>query len=159
MINSFIKKKTYLDIIKVTTLTAVDLIIVHSNNILLGYRKNDPAKNYWFVPGCRTRKNERINEGLKRVAYSELGLDINFKDVKLIGVYDHIYENNFDNHDFGTHYLVNAFLYIVNERPELKIDDQHEEMKWFSFEEVKKNKDIHQYTKDYLQNVLQFIKK
>lgn len=159
MNNSFLNKKTYLDTIKVTTLTAVDLIIVYNNSILMGYRKNNPAKNYWFVPGSRTRKNEKIKNGIQRMAKSELGLNINLDKVKLLGVYDHIYNNNFDNDNFGTHYVVNAFIYRLDEKPLLKIDNQHEEMKWFPFHEIENNKHIHQYTREYLKNVLEYIKK
>ena len=158
MNNNFLDKKTYLDVIKATTLTAVDLIIVHNNSILLGYRKNNPAKNYWFVPGSRTRKNEKIMDGLKRMVKSELNLEINLDKVKLLGVYDHIYDNNYNDDTFGTHYVVSAFIYMLNEKPEIKIDDQHEEIKWFPINQIKDNKYIHQYTKNYLINILEHLK-
>ena len=69
-------KDTYFDIIKKTTLTSIDLVIICDNQILLGLRNNNPARNFWFVPGCRTRKNEKINEGIIRVAKTELNLDV-----------------------------------------------------------------------------------
>tara|TARA_B100001093_G_C26072068_1_gene694958 strand:+ start:48 stop:524 length:477 start_codon:yes stop_codon:yes gene_type:complete len=158
MNNNFLDKKTYLDVIKATTLTAVDLIIVYNNSILMGYRKNNPAKDYWFVPGSRTRKNEKIMDGLQRMVKSELNLEINLDKVKLLGVYDHIYDNNYNDDTFGTHYVVSAFIYILNEKPKIKIDDQHEEIKWFPINQIKGNKYIHQYTKNYLINVLEHLK-
>ena len=89
-------EKNYLDIIKMTTLTAIDLVIIHDNKILMGYRNNNPASNCWFVPGCRTRKNETQSQGAQRVAKTELGINIDLSKLKLIGVYDHIYNNNFE---------------------------------------------------------------
>ena len=69
-------EKNYLDIIKKTTLTAIDLVIIHDNKILMGYRNNNQASNCWFVPGCRTRKNETQSQGAQRVAKTELGINI-----------------------------------------------------------------------------------
>ena len=41
-----LSREKYYDIISQTTLTAVDLILYYNGKILLGYRKNQPAKNY-----------------------------------------------------------------------------------------------------------------
>ena len=60
--------KNYLDVIEKTSLTSVDLIIEYNNKILLGFRNNNPAKNYWFTPGCRTYKMETQKEALVRLA-------------------------------------------------------------------------------------------
>ena len=43
-----LSKSKYLEIIKETTLTAVDLILINDNKILVGWRNNEPAKNTWF---------------------------------------------------------------------------------------------------------------
>ena len=158
MNNNFLDKKTYLDVIKVTPLTAIDLVIVYKNRILLGYRKNNPAKNYWFVPGSRTMKNEKIIDGIKRIGKTELNLNINLSDVKLLGVYDHIYDNNFDNNNYGTHYVVSAFIYFLKEKPNLKNDNQHEELCWFPINEIENNLNIHKYTRNYVINVLEHLK-
>tara|TARA_B100001057_G_C22230876_1_gene711982 strand:- start:126 stop:428 length:303 start_codon:yes stop_codon:yes gene_type:complete len=94
--------------------------------MLIGYRNNNPARNYWFVPGCRTGKNETLSRGAQRVANSELGINIDTSKLKLLGVYDHIYDNNFQNNDFGTHYVVSAYMIILNEKPIINGDTQHE---------------------------------
>ena len=124
----------------------------------MGYRNNNPAKNYWFVPGSRTRKNEKLMDGIQRMAKTELNLNIDSNKIKLLGVYDHIYENNFNDDTFGTHYVVSAFIYILKEKPNLTFDNQHEELRWFPIDEIKDNKYIHQYTKNYLVNVLEHLK-
>lgn len=46
------------------------------NQILLGQRKNAPAKDDWFVPGGRVLKNEPLEQDFKRVSKNELGLEI-----------------------------------------------------------------------------------
>ena len=48
----YLKKEEFLETIKNTPLVAIDLIIENdSGEILLGKRNNNPAKNFWFVPG------------------------------------------------------------------------------------------------------------
>ena len=43
----------------------------------MGYRKNQPAKNFWFTPGNRTGKMETLQQGFERLVENELGLDKN----------------------------------------------------------------------------------
>ena len=145
-----LKPKKYLDIIKHTTLTSIDLVIIYKNKILLGLRNNEPAKNYFFVPGCRTYKNETQKEGIKRVGLQELGIEIKKEDIKLLGVFDHIYPNNFDNKNFGTHYVVSAYLIKLEKLPNIKKDNQHEKLHFYDLKELNEL-NIHKYTKNYLQ--------
>jgi len=79
-----LSEDVYYNVIKKTTLTAIDLILLYDNMVLVGMRKNKPAQNYWYVPGCRTRKGETQTNGIARVASSELGLDIDPSIPKLI---------------------------------------------------------------------------
>lgn len=149
-----LSKKEYLSVIEKTTLTAVDLIFVYNNKILLGYRNNQPAKNFWFNPGGRTGKMEKIEDALKRVALNECGIDISNLDYKLLGVYDHIYDNNFANNYFGTHYVVSSFLFNLNYLPELKSDDQHSQFKWVDINNIESDSNIHQNVKRYVIDIL-----
>lgn len=153
-----LKTEKYLDIIKHTTLTAVDLILIKDNRVLVGLRKNQPAKNMWFTPGVRTYKYETQNDALKRVAGSELGIKINPQNKKLLGVYDHTYNLNFQNDNFGTHYIVNAYLFKMDSNQEIKIDPQHEEFKWMTLEEIEYNHSVHIYVKKYLGQIKKFLK-
>jgi len=148
----------YLSVIKTTTLTSIDLVIVYDNKILMGYRNNNPARDHWFVPGCRTRKNETQLQGMQRVANSELGIDIDTSKLKLLGVYDHLYDCNFKNDDFGTHYVVAAYMLILEQKPTITGDDQHEKLDWFLINEIEENDSIHQYTKNYVKPVLDYLK-
>ena len=152
-----LNKNKYLDIIKHTTLTAVDLILVKDKKILVGFRKNQPAKNMWFTPGVRTYKGESQDNALKRVGETELGIKIIPEKKILLGVYDHIYKVNFDNDKFGTHYIVNAYLFKMDSKQEIKTDSQHEEFRWMTLEEVECNQYVHKYVKNYLPQIKKYI--
>ena len=152
-----LSKKDYLKVIEKTTLTSVDIIFFYKNKILLGYRNNEPAKNYWFTPGSRTYKMEKIDDAIKRVANNECNIDISNLDYKLVGVYDHIYDNNFDNNNFSTHYIVSAYLIKLESLPDLKKDSQHSQFMWASIEEIKNNSKIHLNVKRYIPDLLNKI--
>ena len=153
-----LKSQEYLNVIKLTTLTSVDLIIECNNKILLGYRKNNPAKNFCFTPGCRTYKMETQKEALTRLAKTELNFDINPNDCKLLGIYDHIYKNNFYDENFGTHY-VNACYYLkINSEIIFKTDDQHDNFKWFSLKEIEESKNIHNFVKLFIPDYKKLMK-
>ena len=153
-----LKHSKYLDVIKSTTLTAVDLLVVKNNKLLLGLRNNEPAKNYLFTPGCRTYKNETLNNAIQRVGQKELGIKIDLDKVKLVGVYDHIYPNNFSNNDFGTHYVVSAYSYQIDNELDIKMDDQHEKIEWISIDDINENNLIHQNVKNYIPNLKKNLK-
>jgi colanic acid biosynthesis protein WcaH len=152
-----LSEKEYLDVIERTTLTAVDLIFLYNNKILLGYRNNHPAKGFWFTPGGRTGKMEKNEDALIRVALNECGINLSKEDYQLLGVYDHIYENNFSNQDFGTHYVVSAFLIELKNFPDLKHDSQHSEFIWEDINNVESNPNIHPNVKRYIPDIKQKI--
>ncbi|MFY7906660.1 MAG: NUDIX domain-containing protein [Burkholderiaceae bacterium] len=56
-------------------LVSVDWVLLNpAGQMLLGHRRNAPARHWWFTPGGRVRKNEPLERCLQRVAVSELGL-------------------------------------------------------------------------------------
>ena len=56
-------------------LVSVDLVVVNDmGKVLMGLRRNAPAKNWWFTPGSSVRKCEPFTHALERVAKWELGL-------------------------------------------------------------------------------------
>ena len=149
-----LKGNEYLNVIKKTALTSVDLILEYNDKILLGYRNNNPAKNFWFTPGCSTYKLEKQNEALKRLGKTELNLDLNFEKCKLVGVYDHIYDNNFYSNEFETHYVNTCYYLKINKKIIIKNDSQHDKFKWFSIEEIKKSEEVHDNVKLFLPNLI-----
>jgi len=87
---------TFKKVIENTPLVSVDICLICNGKILLGKRKNEPLKGFFFTPGSRIFKNETLNDCLKRVAISELGLVVNDNwGAKLMGAWDHFYENSF----------------------------------------------------------------
>ena len=136
-------------------LVALDLIIKNKKKeILLGMRTNSPAKNYWFVPGSRIIKYEKLKNTLKKTSLTEIGIELTIDDVNLYGIYDHIYdkENYLENDKFGTHYVVIALIWEDNKN-RINLNNlpksQHNKYKFFSINELLKNKQVHQYTKNY----------
>lgn len=144
-------KDEYLIVIKNTQLIALDLIIINENNqVLLGYRNNQPAKNTWFTFGSRVFKDETFEEACIRVSTNEIGTKIQLNQCIKKGVYKHNYHNNFDNDDYGTNYIVFAYLHYCNKN-DIKIngDNQHSEYKWFDIDNILNQNNVHEYVKEY----------
>jgi len=100
----------FAEVVRKAPLVSIDLVVKNGRNqILLGWRTNRPAKDSWFVPGARILKNERISQAFERIAKEELGLNLAYENAKLLGVFEHFYDDNFSEDDrFGTHYVVLA---------------------------------------------------
>jgi colanic acid biosynthesis protein WcaH len=146
-------KKTYLQIVKHTTLVSVDLIIFdEEDKVLVGKRKNNPAKNTYFVPGSRIYKSETVKTSIPRVCKYELGVELNNPVFR--GVYEHEYKNNFDNNDFGTHYINFAYSFHINNKMKKKIQnsvffDQHFDVCWMNVCELLERHDVHHICKTH----------
>jgi len=141
----------FIEVVKNTPLVSVDLIIKNNHNqVLLGLRENAPAKNYWFVPGGRVFKNERIAEAFERIAKNELGINLDYKDANFLGVFEHLYQDNFaQKQGFGTHYVVLAHEIKIAETQLISPKAQHSQCKWFDQESLRETKNVHPYTKAY----------
>lgn len=135
--------------IRATPLVAIDLIVQNEiGEILLGRRRNRPAQNYWFVPGGRIRKNERSSDALQRIGMSELGITI--PAGKLLGVFDHLYDDNyFGLPDISTHYVVLAYKLNLKKSSLLVHDEQHTELKWWDLDSLLSSDEVHDNTKMY----------
>jgi colanic acid biosynthesis protein WcaH len=146
-----LNKDDFAFIVKNTPLVSIDLLVKNEKNkILVGLRKNEPAKGFWFVPGGRILKNETIKEAFNRITKSELGEEVSIENSLFIGVFEHIYETNFaQTPGFGTHYIVLA--YKVKSPHSLKnlSKDQHNEYQWVSKKDAKLI-NIHPNTRVYL---------
>jgi colanic acid biosynthesis protein WcaH len=140
-----------LRIIDGTPLVSIDLIVGNPRGeVLLGRRVNRPARGYWFVPGGRILKNELIEKAIRRISGAELGLEISLNEARLLGAYDHIYEDNFLGvAGVNTHYVVLGFRYDVREGQTIRPDDQHSEMKWWPVVALLAHPEVHPNTKAY----------
>lgn len=141
---------TFRCIVKNTPLVSIDICLVHDGKILLGKRCNEPLKGKWFTPGGRILKDEPLQECIRRVAYSELGLVIEDPlSFTLMGAWDHLYENSVMDENVSTHYVNLPHYCILEEKPSLSIDDQHNHLRWFDLDEVADKNGFHEYMQTY----------
>lgn len=122
---------TFKTVVESTPLVSIDLCLVCEGRLLMGLRHNEPLKGQWFTPGGRLLKNERWQDGLARIAKTELGLNVNTDDFELMGVWDHFYENSAINESISTHYVNLPHVCYLESLPELSLDPQHESVRWF----------------------------
>lgn len=149
-------KQVFLSVVDAAPLVAVDFVVVKDQReILLGYRNNRPARGFWFVPGGRIFKNEKIKDALIRVGQKELGLGekVASGEIKprLLGAFEHFYADCFAG-DVGvsTHYVVLGHRLDVPADFALpSTDEQHAEFRWWSIEQALQSAEVHQFTKDY----------
>jgi colanic acid biosynthesis protein WcaH len=148
-----LSSEEFRDVVEKTLLCAIDLVVRNPRGeVLLGLRKNRPAQGYWFVPGGRIHKGERVGEALPRVSEEEIGLALRTSDVHLLGVFDHIYDDNaFDVPGFGTQYVIIACA------AEIEADvawpmRQHDEYRFATVEELLADPLVHEYTKSYFRD-------
>ena len=152
----FLNDEKFAKLVAISPLISIDICILKDSDLLLGKRKNSPAKNFYFVPGGRIRKNEKIDYAIDRLLAEELGLILKSNEKKFLGIFEHFYEENFlENSNFGTHYIVLAFL-IKHEDVQkitevVNFIDQHSEYIWYNLNN-KNNKDlkVHKYSLDYV---------
>ena len=146
----FIDDTTFCNIIKNTPLISIDLIVKnHQGHILLGKRNNPPAKNYWFVPGGRIRKNETFTEAFERLTLQELGQGFSLNNAIFIAPYQHFYADSVVATNISTHYVVLAYQLNVDENLLTLPLEQHSKYHWFDIDELLADKQVHQFTKDY----------
>lgn len=143
--------KSFLRIVKNTPLVSIDLIIINrEGNVLLGKRRNQPAKDFWFVPGSRIKKDERIEFTFPKITKNEIKENINLENTNFIGVYEHIYDENFKGvKGISTHYVVLAVEILTDQEIDLSPNDQHSEFRWWSKNHLLTHNEVHPYTKAY----------
>lgn len=117
----FLSNTDFCNVVKNTPLVSIDFIISNKDEeVLLGLRRNRPAKDYWFLLGGRIFKNEPIKDVFARISEEEFGERMDINETLLLGIYEHFYDDNiFENPNFGTHnvvfgYKLTAELIITN---------------------------------------------
>lgn len=143
--------QSFKELIKSGSLFAIDLIVTNDNDeVLLGLRKNSPAKNYFFVPGGRTFKDENLHNALERISSAEIGIKLSVADITPIGIYEHPYnENFFEEPGFSTHYIVLACRVNRKISPDNLPNTQHSDFIFLNNEALLSSNLVHQYTKNY----------
>jgi colanic acid biosynthesis protein WcaH len=147
---------TFRCIVKNTPLVSIDLIVRDPNGkIAVVRRTGNPAKGWYFVPGGRIFKGEKLESALKRIANDELKLNINLTHTRFFGPFTHLYdENRFDEVGYGTHYVVLAYE-VKAEKQTNYFDPYHDDIKWLSEDDIRASPVVHKYVKCYF-NVSRF---
>ena len=147
--NMFLDNKNFSTVIQFTPLVSIDLVVQNKyGEVLLGQRLNRPAKGFWFTPGGRIFKNETMKDAFKRISSEELGVELSIDQARLLGLFDHFYNDNVFGEEFGTHYV--AIAYIVESEMSsdtLCLKAQHSVHQWFDVESLKRDRFVHANTK------------
>lgn len=135
-------------------LVSIDLLAYNGQGqVLVGLRKNKPAQGCWFVPGGRIRKNETLDDAFTRLMQEELGTALLRSQAKLLGVYEHFYDDSvFGEVDVGktTHYVVLGYSLSLDVDAWGSLpEQQHMAYRWMSPDELLAADDVHAYTKAY----------
>ncbi|SIT42848.1 GDP-mannose mannosyl hydrolase [Paraburkholderia ribeironis] len=142
----------FLDVVRLTPLVAIDLIVSDADGrVLLGHRRNRPARGTWFVPGGRIQKNETLDAAFARIADAELGLaNLTRAAARFEGVFEHHYSDNFAAEPHvSTHYIVLAYALSLTSAAPIGRLDQHSEYLWLTPSELLVRTDVHENTKAY----------
>ena len=80
----------------------------------------------------------------------ELGLRyIAVEGFYLMGMWDHFYNNSALDQNTSTHYVNLPHYEEFKPRPQITLDDQHGEFKWFDLSVVAKDEKFHPYMRNY----------
>ena len=142
--------QTFKTVIENAPLVSIDICLVCNGRVLLGKRTNEPLKGEWFTPGGRIHKNETWQDALLRITEVELGLSgIAVEDFSLMGVWDHFYTNSAVDQGISTHYVNLPHYAEFKSRPQIALDNQHDEFKWFDLSVISNDEKSHPYMRKY----------
>lgn len=147
---SSLPEEQFKQVITSTPLVSIDLIVLNKQEVLLGQRLNRPAQGFWFVPGGRVRKNEPLTAAFQRLTLTELGVELDYSQARLLGAFDHLYSDSVFGEVPSTHYVALGMLLELPQRLERLPKDQHDVFAWWSIPEALAGVSVHQHTKDYL---------
>lgn len=149
----FLKDDDFKGVISNSPMFSVDLVVLYDGKVLLGRRVNRPARDYWFVPGGRVRKNESISAAVNRLSHGELGVILNLNDADTLGVFEHFYDDCFFGEGVSTHYV--AYGLCVEKAVDLQClpEGQHGAYKWWGLSEALASEHVHHFTKLYLNQI------
>jgi colanic acid biosynthesis protein WcaH len=138
-------------VVRLAPLVAIDLIIRNARGeALLGLRNNEPAKGFYFVPGGMILKSETLAQAFARLLKTETNFEGSLEDARLLGAYEHFYDNNrFGDAGYGTHYVTLGYELKINDTAALQSDSQHSELRWWSESELLRSPQVHDNAKAY----------
>jgi colanic acid biosynthesis protein WcaH len=116
----YIPQVTYNAIVKCMPIVSVEALIVIDGALLFLRRNNEPAKGEWWFPGGRMRKDESLEEALRREIKEETGLEITA--YRFINVYSRVFP---ERHDITITYLCRC------KKGNIRLNDEHSEYGFF----------------------------
>lgn len=140
------------NVIRHTPLVSIDLVVHDERDcVLVGLRLNRPARGFWFVPGGRIYKDERLDDAFLRISDAELGRAIPRAEARLLGVYEHLYndENALELPGVSTHYVVIAYQLHVDAGSLVLPNGQHDQFRWMAVNQIGGDPAVHPNTKAY----------
>ncbi|WP_173498930.1 MULTISPECIES: GDP-mannose mannosyl hydrolase [unclassified Marinobacterium] len=150
--SSPLTKEDFKQVVANAPLFAIDLVVMNSQSqILVGERKNAPAKGYWFVPGGRVYKNESLEKAFERISQSELGFVVFRNNAEFLGLYDHFYNDNVFDKTTSTHYI-NAAHWVrleIDNLPNIPTE-QHQNYRWVPWHTIQSDDSIHRFSKVFI---------
>jgi colanic acid biosynthesis protein WcaH len=132
-------------VVRNVPVVSVDLVVTDGDAVILGKRTNEPAKDEWFVPGGRVRKNETLDDAVHRLAAEELGVEVVVD--RRLGAYEHRYDAaELDGVD-TKHYVAIGYL-VSLAGGDIAPDDQHSDVRRVE----PPFGDLHPYVEAYLRD-------
>jgi colanic acid biosynthesis protein WcaH len=146
-----LSSEQFRNVVRDTVLLALDLVLINERDeVLVGCRRNAPARGWLFVPGGRVMKGETLASAFARVVKQETGLDLALDRVVLQGVYDHIYEDSaFEDSAVSTQYVAIACRGFVDSDAPIACDGQHESLEFVPIAGLLADPRVHPNTKAY----------
>ena len=150
-LSRFLSRDDFGRVIQHAPLVSIDLLVRDENErVLVGLRVNRPARGFWFVPGGRIYKDERLDDAFRRISQAELGRPVPRQEADLLGVYEHLYDDNaLDIPEVSTHYVVIAYQLQLGAASLQLPEGQHERFVWMDVDEIRGNAAVHPNTRAY----------
>ncbi len=158
-----LSEKIFSQSVQALPLVSIDLCVTGAaGNLLLGRRNNAPARNWWFTPGARIRKNETIAQALARVMRDELALPVEYTaNATLMGAWDHFYPDSAFDAGISTHYVnLPHWLRLTDAQvggmqlPQGP-GEQHAGWQWLPLAQAAQDAAIHEYVQVYARWLLE----
>lgn len=151
VVSKHIPKELFKKIINTIPICCVDIVFFNTakDKILLCKRLNKPLKDIFYTNGGRLLKNETLEECALRQAKKELGISLYKKQLVPGGTINEILNSSM----FGKanyHAVVTIFGCILDESTTIRLDNQHQESKWFKINDSH----LHFGVKNRIKNLL-----
>jgi 8-oxo-dGTP diphosphatase len=110
------------------------ILIVNDENRILLLRRSLSGKTFWDIPGGRIQRGEDIAEGLKRELEEETGLQIDERDVQLVGAHLTGGRITAGQTDAGLIFFVHTCNW--GETPQIRLSQEHSDLWWATREQA-----------------------